>query len=157
MLLLAVVGIVLHRIFQIRHIYLVFYDSLPFPHRNILGNMRILFFYSETACLFRRGTYRFFLMGIFLLFEKQMDGHLVDDGAQQGDFIVTLQFHAPSKALLLNLLNFLRQILHIPEWSRSCIMASTTASTTKLITRETQAAFRKYAVRRFWNEEDSFL
>ena len=92
----------------------------------------------------------------FLLFPK-LDGHLVDDGAQQGDFIVTLQFHAPSKALLLNLLNFLRQILHIPEWSRSCIMASTTASTTKLITRETQAAFRKYAVRRFWNEEDSFL
>ncbi len=92
----------------------------------------------------------------FLLF-PELDGHLVDDGAQQGDFIVTLQFHAPSKALLLNLLNFLRQILHIPEWSRSCIMASTTASTTKLITRETQAAFRKYAVRRFWNEEDSFL
>ena len=50
----------------------------------------------------------------FLLF-PELDGHLVDDGAQQGDFIVTLQFHAPSKALLPNLLNFLGQILHIPD------------------------------------------
>ncbi len=50
----------------------------------------------------------------FFLF-PELDGHLVDDGAQLGDFIVTLQFHAPSKALLPDLLDFLGQILHIPD------------------------------------------
>lgn len=34
-------------------------------------------FYSETACLFRCGIYRFFLMVLFILFEKQMDGQFL--------------------------------------------------------------------------------
>jgi hypothetical protein len=49
-----------------------------------------------------------------LLFPK-LDGHLVDDGAQPGDLIVPLQLHGPSKALLPDLLDFLGQVLHIPD------------------------------------------